>query len=96
MAAQAGQVHMLQYLMEELQCSVDNSINSKKTTPLHCAVRAGQIKSVEFLLAMGAEPKLMDSWDRSCEYSENYIGKCKYIMQSTMLIAADISFQAMI
>ncbi|XP_034242517.1 ankyrin repeat domain-containing protein 16-like [Thrips palmi] len=64
MAAQAGQCQMLETLSGLIKS--DDGLGSFKTTPLHCAVRAGQIKSVETLLAMGADPTKLDSWGRSC------------------------------
>lgn len=66
MAAQTGQVTMLKELLG--LSSPDDITGYSKTSPLHCAVRAGQIKSVQILLEKGADPMKLDSWGRSCKY----------------------------
>ncbi|XP_026278025.1 ankyrin repeat domain-containing protein 16-like [Frankliniella occidentalis] len=65
MAAQTGQVAMLKYLLEEVCLNIKIDLNMK-TTPLHCAVRAGQTEAVVELLEKGADPKSLDFWGRSC------------------------------
>lgn len=70
MAAQTGQVIMLKKLLELV--NVCDESEPSKTTPLHCAVRAGQIESVETLLAKEADPMKQDAWGRTCKYATYY------------------------
>ncbi|KAK3927780.1 Ankyrin repeat domain-containing protein 16 [Frankliniella fusca] len=65
MAAQTGQIDMLRYLLAEVSPDMQIQLNSK-STPLHCAVRAGQCEAVVELLNKGADPQYLDFWGRSC------------------------------
>lgn len=82
MAAQTGQVILLEKLTT--LGKFDDVSGSLKTTPLHCAVRAGQIKSVQALLAMGADPMKLDAWGRTCNdiTPEKNITEIKQILGS--------------
>lgn len=67
MAAQTGQIPVLEHIIKEVgpTSSMCSKLGSK-TTPLHCAVRAGQVQALRVLLKFGADPMILDSWGRSC------------------------------
>ena len=64
MAAQAGAVAVIVFLIRTCNMDVNTKNALNNFTPLHYASQAGQLSTVKELLKLGADPRIADSKGR--------------------------------
>ncbi|KAG8520495.1 Transient receptor potential cation channel subfamily A member 1 [Galemys pyrenaicus] len=60
-AAEEGQIHLMEMIINDACCDVLNVMDDFGNTPLHWAAGKNQAESVKFLLSRGANPNLRNS-----------------------------------